>query len=423
MLQLYNRPMTAIMVIMAIFGTLFVLPSNFTLAQDSNPLQSQMDACAKNTAMEWNNELNRCVGKRQARQERHDAQDCNKLESVDARKACHMNLATTKTGVTANAEEAASKVTSGQGRSAIINGANAIVGAINMIAKESSASSCMSKSIFGITAMGGFVTDLWMKIQTKKKLKALQNKYQIDNKTNPYDAQVKALVYLKEEQETVKKIAAQEKKRQMLLMIGYGAAAAVAAYETFSNSECYKPEKKPTTVEQQPATAQTSAPAPAATNTADGGTVTATATDVGDGGAETFPVSSPESPEMKPLDSPAPAGVAADVTTGNVTSGPKPMTVTSHVNGSTVHNSMTDGTKTYAIHNGHVYNSKPGVNGIPMAVGKPISKFDYNTGSWSGGKATEFAVTSNYSYSGGKISSGSGMAPTKDISFGTGGKK
>ena len=203
-----------------------------------NELQSQKDACAKNTAMEWSSQLNRCVGKVQARQERHDAQACDKLTDVEARKTCHMQLATTKTGVTDDPNQAGKKMSDLQSRSMMINTANTIVTAINYVAKDGTNSSCMSKQIFGITSLGGFATDLYLKSQTKKKLNSLKDKFIVENKDSPYNTQVKALNYLKDEQTVVKDIASQEKKRQMLLMIGYGAAAVTAAYETFYNTAC-----------------------------------------------------------------------------------------------------------------------------------------------------------------------------------------
>jgi hypothetical protein len=131
-----------------------------------------------------------------------------------------------------------------QSRSALINTANTIVSVINMIAGPAKTSSCMCKKIFGITAFAGTVSDIFLKIKTKKTLESLANKYQIDSKTTAYDAQYKALQYLRDEQLAVADIASLEKKRQMLLMIGYGAAALTAAYETFGNAACNKPEEE-----------------------------------------------------------------------------------------------------------------------------------------------------------------------------------
>lgn len=220
----------------AILSLLSIVLSTSLHAQDE--LQSQIEACAKNTAMEWSSQLNRCVGKVQARQERHDAQACDKLTDIEARKACHMQLATNKTGVTDDPKQAGKKMTDLQSRSMMINTANTIVAAINYVAKDGTSSSCMSKQIFGITALGGFATDLYLKSQTKKKLNSLKDKFIVENTESPYSTQVKALNYLKDEQAVIKDIASQEKKRQMLLMIGYGAAAVTAAYETFYNTAC-----------------------------------------------------------------------------------------------------------------------------------------------------------------------------------------
>lgn len=220
-----------------LFSCVMITSHSSLRAQDE--VQAQRDACAKNTAMQWDGELNRCVGKAQARQERHEAQDCHLLTDEAARKACHMGLATKKTGLTDDPEKAGSKVTSLQSRSMMINTANSIVAGINYFAKDKVANSCMSKTIFGVTALGGFVTDLMLKSSTKKKLNSMKDKFVVDAADSAYNAQVKALEYLKEEQKVVKDVAGKEKKRQMLLMVGYGAAVATAAYETFYNPGCY----------------------------------------------------------------------------------------------------------------------------------------------------------------------------------------
>jgi len=399
--------MTLILVISAFISSL-------SLYAEDDPLQAQKVACAKNTAMEWNNELNRCIGKAQARQARHDAQDCNALTDLAARKSCHINLATTKTGVTADPDEAASKITSGQTQSAVINTASTIVSLINMFASKKAGSACMSKSIMGITSMAGLATDIWMKIQTKKKLKSLQDKYQIDNKTTPYDAQSRALYYLKEEQEVVKKIAGQEKKRQMLLMLGYGAAAVTAGYESFSNADCWKKEpEQPVKSEPEPNKGDSvtqSAPAEPAKPVADG------------------PVDAPQSAPPAPAPAAAPASGIDDRNGMDVASDnyKKYDTLESRQTGNTFHNVVkdTNGSVTGVVHNGKLYEGssiRQTTNGNWVAVGPPSGSFNYQTGGLPNGSTINtVAVTQNYVNSSGRISTGSGTTQLQNTSFGTG---
>jgi len=150
-----------------------------------------------------------------------------------------------------------------------VGSAYAIVGMINGVGKDKKDSECMSKKIFGITAMAGFASDIYLKIRAKKKVKELEGKYKLETKQGAYDAQVKALQYLKEEQETVADIAGLEKKRNMLLMLGYGAASVMAIYEMATmgtmNAGCFKPDPPANEQPQQPPAQTTVADANKAT--------------------------------------------------------------------------------------------------------------------------------------------------------------
>ena len=232
---------------------LFVITSMPSYAVDDagadKYISDQRAACAKNTAMEWNDSLNRCVGKKEARETRNAAKDCNAIEDLKAREQCHIKLAEKNTGLSSDPN---SLETGNVGKSAIMNGvgtAYAVLGMINGVGSSKKESACTSKKIYGYTAMAGLATDIWLKIRAKKKMDGLAGKYKLEKTQNPYDAQIKALQYLKEEQETVADIAGMEKKRNMLLMLGYGAATAMAIYEWAAptlNSQCYakEPEKK-----------------------------------------------------------------------------------------------------------------------------------------------------------------------------------
>ena len=106
-----------------------------------------------------------------------------------------------------------------------------------------------------------------MKINTKKKMKQLEQEFLVDTKDSPYNAQVKALEYLKKEHQVIQSVASKEKKRQMLLMIGYGAAAMTAAYEAVWNSTCADGPKKETPKEEETKKVTASAPPPPAADT------------------------------------------------------------------------------------------------------------------------------------------------------------
>ncbi len=381
-------------------------------------MAEQLAACSKNTAMEWSASLNRCVTKAKALETRNEAKACESLETLEAKKACHLQIATKNAGVSADPNAVGEKVSSLQSQSAVINAATTIVSALNFFAKEGAGSNCMSKSILGVTSLGGFATDIYLKIQTKKKLKGLQDKYIVDDKDNTYATQVKALEYLKEEQTVVKKIAAAEKKRQMLLMIGYGAAAATAGYEMFTSSTCADgPPKK-----------EGDATAKADENVAKTETLES---DNPPPGAKTSPVTrgTAEGTPLEPLDAPTTKSLAASPEVATVADPAIPnkyKTLESVKDGNVVRNVLKDdmGKVSGVVHNGEVYNTFTTTkSGQVLATGTPIGKFDYSSGVFAGGKVDKIAITSGYTINTGKfISGGSGTTPVSGTSFGTGKK-
>ena len=241
---------------LSLLGNCFEVYAQTATNTVESVMQSQIDACNKNTAMTWSAELNRCVGKVEARAQRNDAKACNELKDKTEREQCHLKLAEKNTGMNSDVNSLS------QGnidKSAIMNGvgtAYSILGMINSLGSGKTESQCTSKKIFGYTAMAGTVTDIWLKIKAKKAMDALIGKYKLENSENPYNAQVMALHYLKEEQQTVADIASREKKRNLLLMIGYGAATAMAIYEMDTigtlSAHCLKPEPKTPAPNQVP---------------------------------------------------------------------------------------------------------------------------------------------------------------------------
>jgi hypothetical protein len=207
-------------------------------------IQAQQDSCAKNTAMEWSATLNRCVAKQKAIETRHAVQECEAITDAAAKAKCHMNIAEGSTGMSSDTKKLNQGKTT---QSMMMNGVAAAYTAINMISsmgKDGEKSNCTSKKILGITSVAGLASDVYLKMMAKKKIKSLEDKYKLDTTTGTTEAQVSALQYLKEEQQTVVEIAGMEKKRNLALMLGYGMAAGWAVYEMTSfgmNPNCVKP--------------------------------------------------------------------------------------------------------------------------------------------------------------------------------------
>lgn len=227
-----------------------VLSSFSAIAEDA-ALTSQKSACSGKASMEWSSTLNRCVTKKEAFETKNAVAECNKIEDVEQRKTCHLNIANSKAALGESAEGSIGNLDSGATRSALVNGANTVISVLNLMASGdgTSKNTCMSKNILAAAAIGGTVTDILMKIKMKKASEELQKKYEVSKNDSAYTAQYKALEYLRDGQKVVKDIADWEVKRQTLLMIGYGAAMATGIWEaTSGQSKCTGDEgdKKPT---------------------------------------------------------------------------------------------------------------------------------------------------------------------------------
>lgn len=224
------------------------------IGDDTNKVEANMDAqvaaCKANTAMEWSSSLNRCVGKVEARATRNESKACNDIVDLKAREKCHLAVAEKSTGLSSDTE----KLNQGSTTSSmLLNGsvlaAYTIIALISKEGIKGIMSGCTSKKILGLTSAAGLASDVYLKVTAKKKVKELEDKYALDKTSSAYEAQVKALEYLKEEQQTVVSIAGLEKKRNLALMLGYGVAAGFAAYEmTFvsNNPDCFKPVEEET---------------------------------------------------------------------------------------------------------------------------------------------------------------------------------
>ena len=234
----------------------------FVWAQTDPLLDQQKKDCAKTSATIWSENLNKCISTATSQNDRHEADDCNAIASIPQREACHKALAEKNSKLSSDT----SKLYQGSyDKSMTINGAYTLVAAINMMGAKKGKSSCTSKTIFAASAIIGIATDIYLKMQAKKKVNELNGKFKLDVSNSASDSQIKALEYLKEEQKTVSEIAGLEKKRNMILGIGYGAAGLMAGYElatTGSNPDCAKSEKADAKADDTPASGTSTAGTP-----------------------------------------------------------------------------------------------------------------------------------------------------------------
>lgn len=236
-IKVYNQLMRKSKLINLISFSLFMaLPafSPLMMADENNAeatIALQKETCDKNSAMEWSSKLNRCVAKADAFATRNETRACEGILDPLANQKCHLDLAEKNSGTSSNTKKLNQGNTTA---SLLMNSAAAAYAGTALILEEGKNeenSNCMSRKILGITALAGIASDIYLKVRAKKKVKELEGKYILDTKGTAYEAQVKALEYLKEEQQTVVSIASMEKKRNMLLMLGYGMASGWAIYE------------------------------------------------------------------------------------------------------------------------------------------------------------------------------------------------
>ncbi|MDD4973171.1 MAG: hypothetical protein PHY93_02415 [Bacteriovorax sp.] len=388
-----------------------VLFPSVSWTQTDTSLDQQKADCAKNTAAEWSATTNKCVGKVEDRQARHDANDCNLISDLTKRAECHKKLAEQKTGLSSDPN---SLNQGGTTESMMMNGvgtAYAIIGMINGVGKEGKSSECTSKKIFGVTAAAGFASDIFLKIRAKKKVNELQDKYKLEVKQGAYDAQVKALQYLKEEQQTVADIASLEKKRNMVLMLGYGAASIMAIYEMAtmgaSNAGCFKPDPKPEA---------TPTPTPATVAAQKDQTDTKTGTDAKteDPDAKTYALADQSEVKAQKLDS-------GQTISAEATTTPAPTTVTaSGPAGVSIDHTTQNGKQFLDIKNDPVTGARSSVidnNIVDYKSGKVLGTVDYSKGVINynnGGPTLPINTVNSTSFSapvsvGGKGLSGNGL--------------
>jgi hypothetical protein len=244
-LKMYNQFMNKLN---CLLSAILLLVTTSVVAMDTAAVNANMaqqqETCAKNTAMEWSATLNRCIGKQAAVDSRRAAQACDGITDLAAKEKCHISLAEQNTKLSSDTKGLNQGKTT---NSMMMNGIAAAYTAINMIStfgKDGQKSNCTSKKILGVTSVAGLVSDVYLKMKAKKKVKALEGKYKLDTTTSTHEAQVSALEYLKDEQQTVVEIAGMEKKRNLALMLGYGIAAGWAVYEMTpfgANPDCMKP--------------------------------------------------------------------------------------------------------------------------------------------------------------------------------------
>jgi hypothetical protein len=215
-------------------------PFEYVYAQVDAETQAARNACREQgEAYRWDTNTNRCIRKSNmdydASQRTTDGghswqqeyELCQEMTDDAKRKECHDNFAKDK--VDPVEQGSWNQATWG------LTGLNALFAIItfwNVTGAKDTPVSCTYRTIFKVTAAGGLLFDLYVKFMAEKNLTDLQDNYKdeaVDE--DPYQAQISAFNYLKEEQKEIAKIADLRMKQYLLLIVGYLATGVMAAIE------------------------------------------------------------------------------------------------------------------------------------------------------------------------------------------------
>jgi hypothetical protein len=189
--------------------------------------------CDQNQAKNWDCNTNRCLNTQASIDDRHEYEDCMKIEDDKARKQCHDDYAEGKVGDLEEGGDDGGSMASG------VMGMAVGLAAINFFGKEGKKSKCMCKTVFAGAAIAGLAGELYTYMSLEKELDELRERYEKEAvNENPYQAQLRAFQFLKEEQETIAKIAEKKATTYKLVAAAYAAAAAVAVYDMVQNPNC-----------------------------------------------------------------------------------------------------------------------------------------------------------------------------------------
>ena len=217
------KNITATILIYGLFINLLSLENLYACNYSSDPeMAKAKQKCESDSSKRWECSLNRCVNTKESEATNLDFKACAKLADQRARDKCHKDLAKQQTG-----ELSTDKPSSGlaQGVYALTIG----LAALNFFSKQKPKATCTSRTIFTAAAVASLGAEAYFFFMVDKKLKNLSKEYKEDS--DPYEMQMNAFQYLKNEQETIADAAGKKKNVYLGLTALYGAAMAFALYE------------------------------------------------------------------------------------------------------------------------------------------------------------------------------------------------
>jgi hypothetical protein len=207
-----------------ILQTVFVPGRSY--AQSGLESQTQM-TCANDPSTKWDANLNRCVTTASSvadREEYLKCTDTSRYETPEARKKCHDDYAN-KRANTDNSDVFEGVPWAGTALNVVL----AAVSFINTTGKGQKPKGCTAKTIIKYTATANVLFELYFQFMAKKALTDLQENYEkAAVSEDPFQAQVDAFNFIKDEQDEIKKLAKLRFIQYAISTVGYGAALVLA---------------------------------------------------------------------------------------------------------------------------------------------------------------------------------------------------
>ena len=193
---------------------------------ETKSLDEQKADCLESNSKVWNESLNRCMDKQESVDMRKKFLECEKITDLTERNTCLEKLRKEQIGDMKEENPVAWLGTAG----AVVSTLTLV--AINLAAKETGGQ-CLSKKIMTGAALGHLVSEAYNYFYAEKELRELREAFSetVNDEEKAYEAQLKALEFLKEEQQTIQSVANKKKVAYSIVAGLYGAALLAAIWE------------------------------------------------------------------------------------------------------------------------------------------------------------------------------------------------
>ncbi len=224
-----NKTCTLITTISLLIAPIHVSASS---VQADERMAQEKQECSEDNTLTWDSRLNRCVRSETSQKELDEYKECAELTDDKEKLACHEKIAKDRSGKRSKDEGTDGEFIN------VIFGSAAL---LNVIALNGTDSACTGGYVAAATGiLGVFAQKAFVK-KAKKKLTSLQDEYKENSEVeDPYQSQIKAFQYLKDEQDAISSLAKKRQQTYYALTAGYGYAAYTTMASDWIKAGCGK---------------------------------------------------------------------------------------------------------------------------------------------------------------------------------------